>query len=38
MTILKTHIMRGHILESIHEAKCIVKNIEYKTLFSKYLK
>ena len=34
MAILKTHITRAHILESIHEAKCIVKNIEYKTLFS----
>lgn len=34
MSILKTHIFRSSVIESTHEAKCIIKNINYKTLFS----
>ena len=33
MAILKTYIVRSSIKESVHEAKCIVKNIDYKTIF-----
>ncbi len=34
MTKLTTYITRGKITESIHEAKCLIKNYQNKTIFS----
>ena len=34
MTKLTTYICRGKITESTHEAKFLVKNYQYKTIFS----
>ena len=34
MTKICTYVSRGKIIESIHESKCIIKNYNYKTIFS----
>ena len=34
MTKIYTYVTRGKIIESIHESKCIVKDYNYKTIFS----
>ena len=34
MKIIKTYITRGKIIESIHESKCVIKNYNFKTVFS----
>ena len=34
MVTLKTFIQRGKIIESSHETKCLVKNHDYRILFS----
>ena len=34
MAKINTYITRGNILESIHEAKCIIKDYNYKTIFT----
>ena len=34
MTQIQTHITRGNIIESTHKSKCVIKNYNYKTVFS----
>ena len=34
MVLLKTFIQRGNLTESIHEAKCLVKDSKYNILLS----
>ena len=34
MNKIKTYVTRNKIIESIHESKCIVKDHNYKTIFS----
>ncbi len=34
MTKITTYVTRGKIIESVHESKCIVKDYNYKTIFS----
>ena len=34
MNKIKTYVTRNKIIESIHESKCIVKDYNYKTIFS----
>ena len=36
MTMLKlrTFVTRGNVIESVHEAKCVVKNFNYKTILT----
>ena len=34
MAQIQTHITRGNIIESTHKSKCVIKNYNYKTIFS----
>ena len=34
MAQIHTHITRGNIIESTHKSKCVIKNYNYKTIFS----
>ena len=34
MSKLSTFVTRGNVIESIHEAKCLVQNFNYKTIFT----
>ena len=34
MTQIQTHITRGNLIESTHKSKCVIKNYNYKTVFS----
>ena len=34
MAQIQTHITRGNIIESTHKSKCVIKNYNYKTVFS----
>ena len=34
MAIINTYVTRGSILESVHRSKCIIKDYNYKTIFS----
>ena len=34
MTNITTYVTRGQIVESIHRSKCIIKDYNYKTIFS----
>ena len=34
MKNIKTYITRGNFIESIHDAKCLIKDFNYKTIFS----
>jgi len=34
MTKITTYVTRGQIVESFHESKCVVKNYNYKTIFT----
>ena len=34
MTLIQTHITRGNLIESTHKSKCVIKNYNYKTVFS----
>ena len=34
MTKIKTYITRGKLTESMHESKCIIKDYNYKTIFT----
>ena len=37
MTKITTYVTRGQIVESFHESKCVVKNYNYKTIFTIYI-
>ena len=34
MAQIQTHITRGNLIESTHKSKCVIKNYNYKTVFS----
>ena len=34
MVKINTYVTRGKIVESVHEAKCVIKDYNFKTIFS----